>query len=449
MTDATTLRLEDCYDENNLPNVGERFVVVGADKWINDKDVNGNVKYCGEVNDLTDDLSDGVKIGSLVFVTSRSWFAIKAAAVMIYYLGNKIDGKRQYWTAKWWFGTTTTGWTQPNMRVTLDPVKILKDKLELQRKACVESDNQIKTLQCEIQEQKKLRADLNMEHEKSLAEIERLRDELSCEKENFGMIQRELNEAQSKVVEEKKKQAELHAAFSQLQMDYKKNVNIAKQIEASTIALQTDLREKDQTINELQNKLIHLQEKMIKNQRKDSIDNGYEMAQVVEHSGFLNTFVEPFNTSTFIKSDSDDTVDMELLDKKIDQISFLEKQLEALRIQHEQFKEESEEKMKISCFLQLGIKKQVAYTLVSNGVETYEDFIELTELDMKQDLQLKPGVVLHLKRILKKLKQNQSSVNYHFNGVKSVAIGENVNMKMNKTNIMGIDADDSSDEECV
>ena len=63
--------------------------------------------------------------------------------------------------------------------------------------------------------------------------------------------------------------------------------------------------------------------------------------------------------------------------------------------------------MKISCFLQLGIKKQVAHTLISKGVETYEDFIELTELEMKQELNLKPGVVLHLKRILKKLKQKE------------------------------------------
>jgi len=311
--------------------------------------------------------------------------------------------------------------------------------------------NQSMRLEKEITQQ---RAELNMEHEKSSVEIERLRAELCCEKEKFDMVQQELNETQSKVVEEKKKHADLHAAFSQLEIDYKRNVNSTKQIEAANVALQTDLREKDQTINELQDKLkdqsIRLEENMVKHQQKDHSSNDNGMVQVVEHPGFLDTFLKPFNTSTFMKSNSDDTVDIELLDQKIDQISFLEKQLEALRIQHEQFKEESEEQMKISCFLQLGIKKRVAHTLVSNGVETYEDFIELTELEMKQDLQLKPGVVLHLKRILKKLKHNQSSVNYHFNGVQSVAIGGNVNRKMNETNIMSIDADDSSsDEECV
>ena len=102
---------------------------------------------------------------------------------------------------------------------------------------------------------------MHLMHEKSLALVERLQEELASEKENLEETQGELanmtrlyNDAHSKNVEGNKTQADLQALISNLQNDLKKERKSVHQLEVTNIALQADLRKQNKTIDELQHK---------------------------------------------------------------------------------------------------------------------------------------------------------------------------------------------------
>jgi len=254
-----------------------------------------------------------------------------------------------------------------------------------------------------------------------------------------------------KIEEENALETHLRKDIASLKSQLADKVKIQKKLtiaqeEKNKLHLEFEKLQSDWTSEkrELEQKISHLREENQK-LRREKLKSSNGGGSVALYNSMPN--IRRLDPRQFYQSNN--RVDFNLLEEKIEEIQALEETLHSVREEYEKFREESQIRERTMVFVSQGLARSLATKLVKNGIHNFED-LEFLSDDHITKLELGLGDQLALKRAVKRLQSNQAPVVIHANG-KNVALstgtGTPIASKTNNTAIIQEFEDDFDDDE--